>query len=59
MDTLEKDIKLLITELDKATDLMYPQYSDEDLEKQKNSRLNLMKLVTVFKKSWKNYNHLS
>lgn len=52
MNNMEKDIKLLISELDKATDLMYPQYSDEDLEKQKNSRLNLMKLVTAFKKTY-------
>lgn len=50
MDSIEKDIKLLITELEKATDFMYPMYSDDDLEKQKTSRLNLIRLVTVFKK---------
>lgn len=52
MDTLSRDIKLLITELEKATDFMYPQYSDSDLDKQKKSRLDLMKLVIVFKKTY-------
>lgn len=52
MDNMEKDIILLISELDKATNFMYPQYSDEDLEKQKNSRLDLMKLVIAFKKTY-------